>query len=245
MRVLDSIRRWYRGTRGGYDWHSAPGRRSSRGKQPVPPSATPVPDFSNGSDFSPGLYANLCAFDVEGLGYHVRLGQWGRSSPFEYPICSHFRLVYAFPDFSRPARALELEQVDTSEGRRNIWPYEGRQESLFALHQQLYGPGGRDQSFEHVTMRAFTPDCIAAPLTFLDFWSGPRRGYCIAQLSVADVKLQAVLSGLDQEEAVEMMRRLVPIAGNTRLIEWHDGTSRRLRAEIDRLLVGQPRQAEG
>ena len=90
-------------------------------------------------------------------------------------------------------------------------------------------------------MRAFIPDVIPAPLTFLDFWRGPRRGYCITQLSVADVRLDALLSGFDEEEAVEMMKRLVPIAGNDRLIEWHDGASRLLRAEIDRLIASQPK----
>ena len=85
-------------------------------------------------------------------------------------------------------------------------------------------------------MRAFTPDLIPAPLTFLDFWRGPNRGYCITALSVADVQLHAVLSGFDEEEAVEMMKRLVPIAGDDRLVEWHDGASRQLRSEIDSLL---------
>ena len=78
--------------------------------------------------------------------------------------------------------------------------------------------------------------------TFLDFWKGENRGYCITHLSVADVQLQAVLSGFDQEEAVEMMKRLVPMAGDARLIEWHADASRRLRREIDRLLGGRREQ---
>ena len=127
--------------------------------------------------------------------------------------------------------------------RRTKLPYDGCQERRFALHQQVYAPGGRDRSFEHVTMRAFTPDLIPAPLTFLDFWRGPNRGYCITALSVADVQLHAVLSGFDEEEAVEMMKRLVPIAGDDRLVEWHDGASRQLRSEIDSLLGGQRKSA--
>ena len=107
----------------------------------------------------------------------------------------------------------------------------------------MYAPLGRDHSFEHVTMRTFAPDLVSAPLTFLDFWQGPNREYCITHLSVADVELQAVLSGFDQEEAVEMMMRLVPMAGDARLFEWHASASRRLRAEIDSALGGQRKQA--
>ena len=247
MRVLNAIRRWYReARRGGYDWYSAPGRRYSFGKRPDPGEIL-IPYFSNPDDFSPALYANLCAFGVEDLGFHVRLRQWGLSGPDETTPCDHVRLVYAFPDFGGPAKAMELDQgTDRNRPRYTSpyeLPYEGRQERLFSLHQQLYAPGGRDQSFEHVTMRTFTPHLISAPMTFLDFWRGPNRGYCITHLSVADVQLQAVLSGFDQEEAVEMMKRLVPMVGDDRLVEWHDGASRQLRSEIDSLLGGQRKSA--
>ena len=214
MRVLNAIRRWYRDTgRGGNIAYMTLGPGSSRGTPPDPIEYQ-IPDFSNRDDFSPALYANLCAFDVEDLGFHVRLQQWGGRGPDNTAQCSHFRLVYAFPDFGGPTKALELDQVDASKRSRYIspyeLPYEGRQESIFALHQQVYAPGGRDRSFEHVTMRAFTPDLIPAPLTFLDFWRGATRVYCITALSVADVQIQAVLSGFDEEEAVEMMKRACP-----------------------------------
>lgn len=246
LRLLDAIRQWYRETRSGrgFVWYSAAGRRSSRGTK-LDPGEYQIPDFSNGDDFSPPLYADLCAFDVEDLGYHVRLRQWGRvGGARDAAKCSHFRLVYAYPDFDRPTKVMELDLEEATERSRYIspyeLPYEGRQEETFVLHQQLYA-GARDWSFEHVTMRAFTPDRITAPLTFLDFWRGALRRYCITQLSVADVKIQVILSGFDDEEAVKMIGRLVPIAGNARLIEWHDGASRRLQAKIDRLIASQPK----
>ena len=248
MRVLNAIRRWYRetGRGGGYVWFSVPGRRNNRGAQPDPVEYQ-VPDFSNRDDFSPALYANLCAFDVEDLGFHVRLRQWGRSGPDRTAQFSHLRLVYAYPDFGGPAKAMELDQDDFSDRARYTSLYEltfeCRQEREFSLHQQLYAPLGRDLSFEHVTMRTFTSDRIAAPMTFLDFWRGANRKYCITHLPVGDVQLQAVLSGFDEEEAVDMMNRLVPIAGDDRLVEWHDSASRRLRAEIESLLGGQHKPA--
>lgn len=246
MRLLNAIRQWYRETRrGAYDWHSAPGRRGNYGPQPDPDDIL-IPDFSNPDDFSPALYANLCAFDVEDMGFHVRLQQWGGRGADETGPCGSFRLVYAYPDFGGPARVMELDQGAYS------WPqytslyelsFEGRQERQFSLHQQMYAPLGRDRSFKHVTMRTFTPDLIPAPMAFLDFWRGANREYCITHLSVGDVELQAVMSGFNQEEAVEMMKRLVPMAGNDRLVEWHDGASRRLRSEINSALGRNRKQA--
>ena len=221
------------------------GPGKSRGPRPDPAEIL-IPDFSNPDDFSPALYANLCAFDVEDLGFCVRLQQWGGGGPDETAPCSHLRLVYAFPDFGRPAMVMELDQDAYSWPQRSSLyelAFEGRQERIFSIHQQMYAPLGRDRSFEHVTMRTFTPDLISAPLTFLDFWKGPNREYCITHLSVPDVELQAVLSGFDQEEAVEMMKRLVPMAGDARLFEWHVRASRRLRSEIDSALGGQRKQA--
>ena len=172
--------------------------------------------------------------------------QWGSGRADESAQCGHVRLVYAFPNFRRPAKAIELDQGDARNRPLPISPYdlpfEGRQKALFILHQQLYAHRGRDLSFEHVTMRTFTSDLTAAPLTFLDFWRGENRVYCIAQFSIDAFQLQAVLSGFDEAEAVEMMKRLVPIAGNARLLEWHDGAARRLRSEIDSFL-GRRKQA--
>ena len=249
MRLLNTIRQWYRDNwRGGASskvWFGVPGPRSSRGPR-LDPAEILIPDFSNPDDFTPALYPSLCAFDVEDLGFHVRLGQWGRGGSDEPTQCGHFRLVYAFPNFGGPAKAMELDQGAYS------WPqhtslyelaFEGRQERIFSIHQQMYAPLGRDHSFEHVTMRTFTPHLIPAPLTFLDFWRGQNREYCIAQFPVSEVQLQVVLSGFDQEEAVEMMKRLVPVAGNERLLEWHADASRRLRSEIDSALGGQHKQA--
>ena len=257
MRLLKAIRRWYRETRrGAFDWYSAPRRRGSfafmtagpgKSRGPRPDAAEIlIPDFSNPDDFSPALYANLCAFDVEDLGFHIRLGGWGRAGRDKMAPFNHFRLEYAFPNFGGPAKVMELNQGAYSWPQRTSLyelAFEGRQERIFSIHQQMYAPLGRDYSFEHVTMRTFTPDLDSAPMTFLDFWRGPNRGYCIVQFPVGDVQLQAVLSGFDQEEAVEMMKRLVPMAGDARLFEWHASASRRLRSEIDSALGGRREQA--
>ena len=255
MRVLNAIRQWYRETRrGGYDWFSAPGRRgriaymtagpdNSRGAQPE----ILIPDFSSPDDFTPALYANLCAFDVRDLGFDVRMQQWGSGAANATGQCGHVRLVYAFPNFRRPAKAIELDQGDARNRPLPISPYEwqleGRQKALFMFHQRLYAHRGEDLSFEHVTMRAFTPNLTAAPLTFLDFWRGQHRLYCIAQFSIDAFQLQAVLSGFDEEEAVEMMNRLIPMTGDARLVEWHADASGRLRSEIDSFLGRRREQA--
>ena len=92
-------------------------------RNPIPLSIRYL-TFSNRDDFSPALYANLCAFDVEDLGFHVRLQQWGRSGPDKTAQFSHVRLVYAFPDFGGPRKAIELDQDYAVNRPPNISPYE-------------------------------------------------------------------------------------------------------------------------
>ena len=245
MRLLRAIRQWYRETRHGSSvvWFGVPGARYSYGSRPDPAEIL-IPDFSSPDTFAPTLYANLCAFDVEDLGFHVRLQQWGGRGPDEKGLCGHFLLVYAFPNFGGPAKVMELDQGAYGWPQHTLYElaFEGREERQFSLHQQRYAPLGRDHLFEHVTMRTFTPDLIPASMTFLDFWRGQNREYCITHLSVGDVELQVVLSGFDQEESVEMMKRLVLMAGNDRLFEWHARASRRLRSEIDSALGGRREQ---
>ena len=221
--------------RGSFDWRSTPYRRTSRGKQPAH-SEFLIPDFSEGKDFSPGLYASLRAFDVEDLGFHFRFQQWGSGNETGGTAPSDYvRMVYTFPHFKNPTKAIELEQVDIAEGSKRAQNHqlsdEGRQEALLlSLNRNLYAPGNREQWFHHMDKQVTTLDAIPKTSAVLDYWRGPKRSYCIMRVFVGDVRIQALLSGFDDEEAVSVLGRLAPIASNERLAEWHDATIGEMRS---------------
>ena len=226
-----SLQRLREATSGSYDWYSAPNRRTAQGKQPGREFL--IPDFSNRDDFSPGLHAGLYAFDIQDLDFHFRLQQWGGSGTGGTVPSSYVRMVYTLPDFESPTKAIELEQIDIASsmrGQNHRLSDEGRQEALLlSLNQNLYASSDRERWFHHMDKRIVTLDAIPGTSAVLDYWRGPRRGYCIARVFVNDVRIQALLSGFDEEEAVSILQRLTPIAGNDGLAEWHDTTIRRMR----------------
>ena len=228
------LQRLREATSGSYDWYSAPNRRTAQGKQPGREFL--IPDFSNGDDFSTGLYAGLYAFDIQDLDFRFRLKQWGVRGPSgtggTVPI-NYVRMVYAFPNFENPTKAIELEQLDIASsmiGQYHQLSYDECQEALLlSLNQNLYASSDRERWFHHMDKRTAALDAIPGTSAVLDYWRGPRRGYCIARVFANDVRIQAVLSGFDEEEAVSILQRLAPIAGNDGLAEWHDTTIRRMR----------------
>ena len=209
------LQRLREATSGSYDWYSAPNRRTAQGKQPGREFL--IPDFSNRDDFSPGLYAGLYAFDIQDLDFRFRLKQWGSGTGGTVPS-SYVRMVYTFPDFEGPTKVIELEQFDIATSMRrqtHRLSDEGRQEALLlSLNQNLYASSDRDRWFHHMDKRTVALDAIPGTSAVLDYWRGPRRGYCIARVFENDVRFQAVLSGFDEEEAVSILQRLAPIAGN-------------------------------
>ena len=234
QRLREAVRNSREAMRGSYDWYSAPNHRTAQGKQPGREFL--IPDFSNKDDFSPGLYVCLCTFDVEDLGFHFRLKQWGVRGPSGTggTVPSNYvRMVYTFPYFESPTKIIELEQFDTAtsmRGQNHRLSDEERQEALLlSLNQNLYASSDWDRWFHHLDKRVVTLDAIPGTSAVLDYWRGPRRGYCITRVFVNDVRIQALLSGFDEEEAVSILERLAPIAGNDRLAEWHDTTIRQMR----------------
>ncbi len=159
---------------------------------------------------------------------------------------NYVRMVYAFPHFENSTKAIELEQVDIGEGSRRGLDHrlsdEGCQEAqLLSLNQNLYASSDRERWFHHLDKRTVALDAIPGTSAVLDYWRGPRRGYCIARVFKNDVRFQAVLSGFDEEEAVSILQRLAPIAGNGRLAEWHDTTIRQMRTIGQSLEGNYPR----
>ncbi len=238
QRLREAVRDSRDAMRGSYDWYSAPNHRTARGEQPDREFL--IPYFSNRDDFSPGLYACLYVFDVEDLGFHFCLQQWGcgnggggNETGSTVPS-NYVRLVYTFPQFENPTKAIELEQVDIAKGSKRGLHHglsdEGRQEALLlSLKHNLYASSDKERWLHHMDKRTVTLDAIPETPAILDYWRVPTRGYCIMQVFVNDVRIQAALSGFDREEAASILERLAPIAGHDRLAEWHDTTIRQMQ----------------
>ena len=160
QRLREAVRDSRDAMRGSYDWRSAPNHRTARGEQPGREFLTPY--FSNRDDFSSGLYACLCAFDVEDLDFHFRLQQWGGVNETGGTVPSNYvRLVYTFPQFENPTKAIELEQVDIAKGQRGGLHHglsdEGRQEALLlSLKHNLYASSDKERRLHHMDKRTVT-----------------------------------------------------------------------------------------
>ena len=113
---------------------------------------------------------------------------------------NYVRMVYAFPHFENPTKAIELEQLDIASsmrGQNHRLSDEGRQEAqtkLLSLNQNLYASSDRERWFHHLDKRVVTVDAIPGTSTILDYWRGPRRGYCINLIFVNDVRISGPTS---------------------------------------------------
>ena len=209
-------------------WRSSPGKRTARHQKGWPREIR-IPHFSREDDFSQGLFSNMLLLDWERLGYGFRLLQWGRRGrgPKVGPSvpADSLRTLYAYPSLEQPTRLVELRQGESYDGTGGDMQWhstEERQLELLLSHQAQFYPGGGERDFYHVTKRFTTIAALSPELAELDFWSGVERNYCTAQLLVGCVHLQAILSGVEQSEAVGILEQLLPIEGNSRLVEWHD-----------------------
>ena len=212
---------------GNRDWYSAPGRRA-RNEQTVRFELI-IPEFSKRDSFTTGLYSSLHALDIQDLDFRFRLELWGGMISAEAVPSNYVRMAYASPNFETPAKAIQLEQLDIASSTRKQTHRLTDEGQLLLSLQSLYAYDDSERWFQHVGKQIIALDALPGTPAVLDCWKGPRRSYWMLQAFVVDVRLQAVLSGFDEKEAVSTLQRLAPVAGNDRLAEWHDASIRHMR----------------
>ena len=184
----------------------------------------PTPSLQDKGRFGADLYANLYAFDVQDLGFRFRLLSWGRASD-KQALCGFVRMGYATLPYENPDKAIVVELNDLSKADTRVRPELsdlGRQEMLLLTHQHLYSSSYAERWFHHLDTQTLSLEALPKTTVVLDAWISPMRSYWIARAFLGGVRLDIVLSGFDEEEVGATLKRLVPIADNDRLAEWHD-----------------------
>ena len=219
MKRLSLLHRFYsalRGSalRGEKVFSSSPGHRVSHSRQVVDP---PILHFAESDSFT----FEPLVLDVPHLGIGFRLKQWGYT---ESGRCNFLSMCYVSPAFDSPSRCVQVDQCDLV--RSNVMPDpsvsdEGRQEVWLIRHQELYPEPDRELWFHHTTKEAVAIDALG-PNAVMDSWQGPRRSYQVVRSFLGGVELVAVLSAMDGQEALSLLKRLVPIVADSPLARWHD-----------------------
>ncbi len=188
-----------------------------------------MPEFSKRDSFTTGLYTSLHALDIQDLGFRFRLELWGGRISAEAVPSNYVRMAYASPHFETPAKAIQLEQLDISSSTREQIHQLTDEGRLLLSLQNLYAYDDSERWFHHVGKQIIALDALPGTPVVLDYWKGPMRSYWMLQAYVVEVRVQAVLSGFDEKGAVDILQRLAPVAGNSRLAEWHDASIRHMR----------------
>ena len=214
MKLLSLLHRFYSALRGEKLFSSSPGHRVSHSRQVVDP---PILHFAEPDSFT---FTPL-VLDVSHLGMRFRLKQWEST---ESGRCNFLRMCYVSPTFDSPSRSGQVDQRDLV--RSKIMPDpsvsdEGRQEAWLIRHQELYPEPDRELWYHHTTKEAVAIDALG-PNAVMDSWQGPRRSYQIVRSFLGGVELVAVLSAMDGQEALSLLRRLSPIVDSSSLAQWHD-----------------------
>lgn len=165
---------------------------------------------------------DLQALNVPDMGMRFRLLQWGTT---ETGLCKSVNMCYLLPSHEDPVKAIQIMQADLE--ATNVMPApglsdEGRQDQLLRSHQELYAGQHREHWFLHVDKRTCRLETLTMAPLALDAWQGPRRAYWIWRTFVGQVAFEALFSGFSQEEASTTMTRLVRIAADANLAQWHD-----------------------
>ncbi len=186
-------------------------------------SDLPGPDFSRRDDFTPNLYENLYALDVQDWGFRFRLYGWVkalRKEPY-----NGVRMLYVWPTLEAPTKCVKVEQIDLAPSNlradRPSWR-EGQQEFELALQQHHHHSSDSEQWFQHIDKQTITIEAFPETSAELDSWKGPIRSYWILSAYVNEVKFLTVLSGFDEKEIGAILGKLAPFKGNDHLAEWHD-----------------------
>ena len=214
MKRLSLLHRFYSALRGEKVFSSSPGHRVSHSRQVVD---SPILHFAESDSFT----FEPLVLDVSHLGIGFRLKQWGYT---ESGRCNFLSMCYVSPAFDSPSRCVQVDQRDLV--RSNVMPDpsvsdEGRQEGRLIRHQELYPEPDRELWFHHTTKEAVAIDALG-PNAVMDSWQGPQRSYQVVRSFLGGVELVAVLSAMDGQEALSLLKRLVPIVADSPLARWHD-----------------------
>ena len=211
MKRLSLLHRFYSALRGEKLFSSSPGHRVSHSRQVVD---LPILHFAEPDSFT----FEPLVLDVSHLGIGFRLKGWGST---ESGRCNFLSMCYVSPAFDSPSRCIQVDLV-----RSKVMPDpsvsdEGRQEVRLIRHQELYPEPDRELWFHHTTKEAVAIDALG-PNAVMDSWQGPRRSYQVVRSFLGGVELVAVLSAMDGQEALSLLKRLVPIVPDSLLARWHD-----------------------
>ena len=77
----------------------------------------------------------------------------------------------------------------------------------FRLKQWGYTEPDRELWFHHTIKEAVAIDALG-PNAVMDSWQGPRRSYQVVRSFLGGVELVAVLSAMDGQEALSLLKRL-------------------------------------
>ena len=214
MKRLSLLHRFYSTLRGEKLFSSSPGPRVSNSRQVVD---LPILHFAEPDSFT----FEPLVLDVSHLGIGFRLKRWGST---ESGRCNFLSMCHVSPAFDSPSRCIQVDQRDLV--RSKVMPDpsvsdEGRQEVRLIRHQELYPEPDRELWFHHTTKEAVAIDALG-PNAVMDSWQGPRRSYQVVRSFLGGVELVAVLSAMDGQEALSLLKRLVPIVADSPLARWHD-----------------------